>query len=128
MTQTELSRFQTILNARIIELEQLIRQRDGNICDRAVSHGHRIEFANSEMFPALTKNSAVINVRAAGAQPESPHAILVDQCRGGTGVYEERCALAVNICRNKEVVSGSPLQTRACKTVGREKLAKSPAG
>jgi RNA polymerase-binding transcription factor DksA len=29
MTKTELSRFQTILNARIIELEQLIRHRDG---------------------------------------------------------------------------------------------------
>jgi RNA polymerase-binding transcription factor DksA len=28
MTKTELSRFQAILNARIIELEQLIRYRD----------------------------------------------------------------------------------------------------
>jgi DnaK suppressor protein len=46
MTKTELSRFQAVLNAKIIELEQLIRQRDGIRVGRSADQLEEIQQAS----------------------------------------------------------------------------------
>ena len=46
MTKTELSRFQAVLNAKIIELEQLIRRRDGIRIERTADQLEEIQQAS----------------------------------------------------------------------------------
>ena len=46
MTKTELSRFQAILNAKIIELEQLTRDRDGIRVERSADQLEEIQAAS----------------------------------------------------------------------------------
>jgi DnaK suppressor protein len=68
MTKTELSPFQTILNAKIIELEQLIRHRDGIRVERSADQLEEIQQASEGALAVcdLDRHSSHLrNVRAA---------------------------------------------------------------
>jgi DnaK suppressor protein len=68
MTKTELSPFQTILNAKIIELEQLIRHRDGIRVERSADQLEEIQQASERTLAVcdLDRHSSHLrNVRAA---------------------------------------------------------------
>ena len=68
MTQTELSRFQAILNAQIIELEQLIHHRDGIRVERSADQLEEIQQASERALAVCNLDrhfSHLRNVRAA---------------------------------------------------------------
>ncbi len=68
MTKTELSRFQAILNAKIIELEQLIRHRDGIRVERSADQLEEIQQASERALAVCNLDrhfSLLRNVRAA---------------------------------------------------------------
>src|ERR1700721_2531337 len=68
MTQTELSRFQVILSASIIELEQLIRDRDGSRVERSADQLEEIQQASERALAVCNLGrhfSHLRNVRAA---------------------------------------------------------------
>jgi DnaK suppressor protein len=68
MTQTELSRFQAILSASIIELEQLIRDRDGIRVERSADQMEEIQQASERALSVCNLDrhfSHLRNVRAA---------------------------------------------------------------
>ena len=68
MTKTELNRFQAILNAKIIELEQLIRYRDGIRVERSADELEEIQQASERALAVCNLDrhfSHLRNVRAA---------------------------------------------------------------
>ena len=68
MTNTELSRFQAILNAKIIELEQLIRHRDGIRVERSADQLEEIQQASERALAVCNLDrhfSHLRNVQAA---------------------------------------------------------------
>ena len=83
MTQTELSRFQTILNARIIELEQLIRQRDGIRIERSAEQLEEIQQASERALAVCNLDrhfSHLRNVRAALRRTQEGSFGICQQC------------------------------------------------
>ena len=82
MTKTELSRFQAILEAKIIELEQLIRHRDGIRVERSADQLEEIQQASERALAVcnLDRNfSHLRNVRAALRRTQE----------GGFGICQE---------------------------------------
>ena len=68
MTKTELNRFQAILNAKIIELEQLIRYRDGIRVERSADQLEEIQQASERALAVCNLDrhfSHLRDVRAA---------------------------------------------------------------
>ena len=68
MTKTDLSRFETILNAQIIELEQLIRHRDGIRVERSADELEEIQQASERALAVCNldrESNQLRNVRAA---------------------------------------------------------------
>jgi DnaK suppressor protein len=68
MTKTEVSRFKAILNAKIIELEQLIRHRDGIRVERSADQLEEIQQASERALAVCNLDrhfSHLRNVRAA---------------------------------------------------------------
>jgi DnaK suppressor protein len=68
MTKTEVSHFKAILNTKIIELEQLIRQRDGIAVERSADQLEEIQQASERALAVcnLDRHSSLLrNVRAA---------------------------------------------------------------
>ena len=105
MTKTELSRFKAILNARIIELEQLIRHRDGIRVERSTDQLEEIHQASERALAVchLYRHfSHLRNVRGPSVVPKkaasgyarsvmttSPRSVL-SRCRGLNSVYGAR--------------------------------------
>src|SRR5258708_40322094 len=68
MTKTELIRFQAVLNAKIIELEQLIRRRDGIKIERTADQLEEIQQASEHALAISNLDrefSQLRNARAA---------------------------------------------------------------
>ena len=83
MTQTELSRFQAILNARIIELEQLIRHRDGIRVERSADQLEEVQQASERALAVcnLDRHSSHLrNVRAAFRRTQEGSFGICQQC------------------------------------------------
>ena len=67
MTKTELSRFQAVLNAKIVELEQLIRQRDGIRVERSADQLEEIQQASERALAVCNLDREFNQVRNARA-------------------------------------------------------------
>jgi DnaK suppressor protein len=82
MTQTELSRFQAVLNARIIELEQLIRDRDGIRIERSAEQLEEIQQASERAL-------AVCNLDRHFSHLRDVRAALRRTQEGGFGICQK---------------------------------------
>jgi DnaK suppressor protein len=83
MTKTELSRFQIILNAKIIELEQLIRHRDGIRVERSADQLEEIQQASERPLAVCNLDrhfSHLRNVRAALRRTQEGSFGICQQC------------------------------------------------
>ena len=83
MTKTELSRFQTILNAKIIELEQLICDRDGIRVERSADQMEEIQQASERALSVCNLDrhfSHLRNVRAALRRTQEGSFGICQQC------------------------------------------------
>jgi DnaK suppressor protein len=83
MTKTELSRFQAILDAKIIELEQLIRYRDGIRVERSADQLEEIQQASERALAVCNLDrhfSHLRNVRAALRRTQEGSFGICQQC------------------------------------------------
>ena len=83
MTKTELSRFQAILDAKIIELEQLIHYRDGIRVERSADQLKEIQQASERALAVCNLDrhfSHLRNVRAALRRTQEGSFGICQQC------------------------------------------------
>jgi DnaK suppressor protein len=75
MTKTELSRFQTILNAKIFELERLIRHRDGIRVERSTDQPEEIQQASERALAVCNLDRNFSHLRNVGRAQEGSFGI-----------------------------------------------------
>jgi DnaK suppressor protein len=67
MTKTELNRFQAVLNTKIVELERLIRQRDGIRIERSADQLEEIQQASQRALAVCNLDREFYQLRNARA-------------------------------------------------------------